>query len=319
MQSPEALFLLLVPAFLFIIWRFRTRFSALPFPRVSLPVVFLERFSHLPSFLELLCLVLLAVALSRPLQTLEHGGSRVPAVDIMLALDASYSMWAPDFSPTRLRRAVSVLKEFILKRTEDRIGIVAFGGEAQTRAPLTFDSDTVLRTLEKISPTEFTPRTAIGEGLAVSGKRLLHSQTKSKVVILLTDGNNNAGSIDPFTAAEALGANRIKLYIIGVGGPRMIEWTQKFPDGNVYRMQAEPLREEELRKIARAGAGKFFRAKDASALRNVFRAIDSLEKTEIKKELYHEFKDLFPFLLSVAFGLLLFSRLFNLFTRSFHA
>jgi len=258
-----------------------------------------------------LVLVLLVVALARP-----QAGERIESVstygvDIVVALDVSGSMRAEDFVPkNRLEVARLTVAEFVRGRPQDRIGLVAFAATATTRCPLTQDHEMLGQFLAAL---DFAPPdldgTAIGLGLATAVNRLRRSSAKSRVVVLATDGVNNRGQIGPRAAAEAARALGVKVYAIGVGSEGQA-WipVDLGPRGWQKVLQPVEIDEELLGEIASATGGRYFRATDSAGLREVFRTIDELEKTEIESRVRVLYRELFPWVLSPALGLLLTER-----------
>jgi len=249
----------------------------------------------LSGLLRLAGLILLIVALARP-QTFEGGTeSQRDVVDIMLAIDISSSMATLDFHPdNRLEAAKIEAKRFILKRPHDRIGLVVFAKHSFTQSPLTIDHAALLNLVNRIQIGMIEDGTAIGVGLANAINRLRDSDVKSKVVVLLTDGINNSGKIDPLTAADIAKEFGIRAYTVGIG----IEGEALFPVydpafGTRFARVVTEIDEETLRKIARITGGIYFRAKDEEALRNVFSKIDELERTKIIIEQFTRYEDLF--------------------------
>jgi len=280
------------------------RFSDLSIIKKLPPSPFL-RFRHALLVLRLIGVGLLVVALSRP----QHGQTEeevsTEGVDIMLVLDISYSMRALDFKPdNRLAVAKAVIKDFIAKRQHDRIGLVIFAKRSFTKCPLTLDYAVLDQFLEDANFTEFSDATAIGTALATAANRLKDSPAKSKVIVLLTDGANNAGDIDPVTAARAAKEFGVKIYTIGIGRegevPIPVDVQNPFTGkivGQQIQMMKSDIDEQVLADIAGATDGKFFRAKDPEKLKEIYDTIDKLEKTEIKTKSYTTYADrFFPWL-----------------------
>jgi Ca-activated chloride channel family protein len=258
--------------------------------------------AKVPLILRVCCLVLLVFAAARPQIFNVSREIRSPGVDIMLALDTSGSMQALDFRlngepVSRLTAVKKVVSEFIKKRETDRIGLVVFGEEAFTQSPLTMDKGLLLGLVSKMEIGMAGDRTAIGSALAIGAKRLKDLKAKSRILILLTDGRHNAGDITPGQAAEAMQALGVKIYTIGVGGkgPAPFKINSIFGPRVVY--QRIDLDEKTLKKVARIGQGKYFRASDSKQLSEIYDLIDREEKTEVKiKEFFH-FRELYPYLL----------------------
>lgn len=291
------------------IWRERHgRAVALPglSTRGRLPVTWRVRLRFLPAVLAGAGLVLGAVALARP----QHGSLRqnvtTEGVDIVVALDVSGSMAAEDFQPrNRLEVAKNVVKDFFQRRTQDRVGLVVFAAKALTKAPPTTDTGLLQRQLDDVKLDMLPDGTAIGSGLATALARLRRSQAKSKVIVLVTDGANNTGEIDPSTATDLAKAMQVRVYTIGVGRGGRVPITVKVRDPNTgtvasRRMVTEvEIDEALLRTIASATGAEFFRATDSASLQTIFARIDTLEKSEIKLATYQRYRELFyPWLLA---------------------
>lgn len=244
--------------------------------------------SAIPFVLEVIALLLLIVALARPQRVVRLAASDRFGIDIVVALDASGSMAAEDFRPrNRFTVAKELIAEFIRRRTDDRIGIVTFGSRAATRVPITYDRRIAEAILDKAELGEHGNGTAIGHALATSVNRLRTSKTRSRVIILVTDGVNNSGSIEPLVAAELAARSGIKVYTIGVGseGPVPLPVKRQNPFTGmvetIYTHIRGELDEKTLRQIADTSGGEFFRATDARALGDVLQRIDALEKTRL--------------------------------------
>ena len=285
--------LFLVPLLLTIRWASRYFFNQklsvalLKSDLKSSPITLLRL---LPELLISLVLCLLFVALARPQRTNEKVEQWTEGIDIMLAIDISQSMQIEDFVPNRLTAAKDVARDFIKGRLQDRIGIVVFSGDAFSLAPLTTDYRLLNSYLDDISFEMIESRgTAIGSALAVVTNRMRESKSKSKVCILLSDGDNTAGNIDPITSAELAAAYDIKIYTIIVGQEGMV------PFGKDYfgrpNMVENTIDETTMRKIAELGSGEFFRVTDNEALKNVFKRIDQYEKAEIQETRFKDTAD----------------------------
>ncbi|MCU0292128.1 MAG: VWA domain-containing protein [Thermoanaerobaculaceae bacterium] len=274
--------------------------------RGHLPPTWRVRLRQLPIVLAGCGLVLAAVALARPQLGSLRQNVTTEGVDIVVALDVSGSMAAEDFQPrNRLVVAKGVVGDFIGRRTQDRVGLVVFAAKALTKAPATTDTSLLLRQLEDVRLDMLPDGTAIGSGLATSLARLRRSQAKSKVIVLVTDGANNTGEIDPATATDLAKAMGVRVYTIGVGRGGRVPITVKVREpvtGVVTsrRITAEvEIDEGLLRSIATRTGGEFFRATDAASLATIFSRIDALEKSEIKLATYQRYRELFfPWLLA---------------------
>ncbi|HQR46639.1 MAG TPA: VWA domain-containing protein [Thermoanaerobaculia bacterium] len=307
-RDPELLLLLLlVPIAVFLkVRRERRGDGALVVPTLA----FVEparpswrvRLRHLPFALALLGYAGLVLALARPRLGLERTESWTEGVDIFIALDASGSMAAEDFKPkNRFHVAKNAVRQFIEGRKSDRVGLLTFAGRSRTVAPLTTDRQMILERLGSLALGDQGDGTAIGMALGNALARLRPSKAKSKVIVLVTDGGNNAGEIDPDTAAGIAKALGIRVYTIGVGtvsGPVEIPISIRDPEtGRVTERRVvanvdvdEPL----LTRIASGTGGKFFRATDAQGLADTFAEIDRLEKSEIKTARFTRYREVFP-------------------------
>ncbi|MFI5370060.1 MAG: vWA domain-containing protein [Candidatus Eisenbacteria bacterium] len=254
-----------------------------------------------------LTLVLALVAMARPQQGLRQTETETRGVDIVLALDLSPSMRAEDFRPkNRLFVAKEAAREFIKGREHDRIGIVGFGGTAFTQCPLTLDHDVLLELLDGLDFGMTEDGTAIGMGLATAVSRLKDSKTPSKVVVLMTDGDNNRGAIDPMTAAELARTFGIKVYAVLVGRGGVVPVPVDDPVfGRRIQMVRMDVDDHLMRQIANATGGRFFRATDSDALANIYAEIDRLERAPIRSIEYRDYHDLGPWLLGIATLLLI--------------
>jgi Ca-activated chloride channel family protein len=263
----------------------------------------------IPLALRACCLVLLVLASARPQFFNVSREIRSPGVDIMLCLDTSGSMQALDFRlddepVSRLTAVKKVVDDFIKKREMDRIGLVVFGEEAFTQSPLTLDKGLLLGLVHQMKIGMAGDRTAVGSAIAVGGKRLKDLKAKAKILILLTDGRNNAGDITPEEAAEAVRALGVKIYTIGVGGKGPAPFRVNTVFGPRLIRQDVDLDEETLREIATIGGGEYFRAADSEALSEIYDIIDRQEKTEVKVKQFFHFRELYAYFLIPALALL---------------
>jgi len=267
--------------------------------------------------LRLAALLLIIVALSRPQLMLQESKIESEGIDIVLAIDTSTSMLAEDFElggkrANRLDVVRDVVRDFISNRMTDRIGIVAFASRAYTVSPLTLDYGWLMQNLERVKIGMIEDGTAIGSGLSSALNRLKDSEAKSKLVILLTDGRNNAGRISPVTAAEAAGALDIRVYTIGAGTKGLAPYPAKDIFGNrVYRQVKIAIDEETLRKIAKKTGAQYFRATDTESLRHIYDEINGMEKTIVEEKGYREYKELFHLFLIPGLLLLVLEILLN--------
>jgi Ca-activated chloride channel family protein len=265
--------------------------------------------ARLPLILRACCLILLVIAASRPQFYNVSREIRSPGVDIMLCLDTSGSMQALDFQldgepVTRLTAVKKVVTDFIKKREMDRIGLVVFGAEAFTQSPMTLDKGLLLDLVGRMEIGMAGDSTAIGSAIAIGGKRLKDLKAKSRIMILLTDGRNNAGDITPEQAAEAARALGVKIYTVGVGGKGPAPFRVKSFFGTRIVRQMVDLDETTLKKISSIGKGRYFRAADSEQLSEIYDIIDREEKTEIKVKEFFHFKELYYFFLVPALVLL---------------
>ena len=249
---------------------------------------------HVPIVLRLLAILAMVIALARPVVVHHESETTTEGVDIVLAMDISGSMLARDFTPARLSASKRLATEFVAERTGDRLSVVAFAGEAFTQCPLTADQAAVGTMLSRLRSGVVEDGTAIGNGLATAINRLRESGAKSKVVVLLTDGVNNRGQISPIMAAEIARDLGIKVYTIGVGSRDKAPMPAIDPFGNQTFVMADvEIDEELLRNIASTTSGRYFRANDNEALRNIYQQINELEKSEVQVTHYTSYDELF--------------------------
>ena len=277
---------------------------------------FYSKLKSILKYLRLISIILIVTALARP-QVIDTS-TRVKTnsgIDIIMAIDVSASMLAKDLKPNRLDALKNVAEEFIKNRISDRIGLVEYAGESYTKTPLTTDKSVTLRSLKDIKYNNIIEGgTAIGMGLATSVNRIKDSKAKSKVIILLTDGVNNAGFIDPMTAAELATEFQIKIYSIGLGtnglalSPVGIDSRGKFNYANV---QVE-IDEKLLTQISEMTGGKYFRATDNDRLKEIYSDIDELEKTEIEEFKYYSVDEKYRYFLLPAIILIAFEMIMKL-------
>lgn len=310
-QNPEYLFLLfiLVPTIFWYIWKMRESDASLQisshqtirnFPK-SLRIYFL----HVPFILRLITITLLIIALARPQTSNQWRKESTEGIDIMMALDISGTMLAEDLKPNRLEAAKNVATEFILARPNDNIGLVVFAGESFTQCPLTTDHAVLINLFKSVTYGMIDDGTAIGLGLANAVNRIKDSQTKSKVIILLTDGSNNRGDISPTTAADIAKTFGMRVYAIGVGSHGQVRIPVPTPLGTQYQMMDSEFDETTLKKIAQVTGGEYFRATDNNSLRAIYQQIDEMEKTKIRVQEYSKKNESFFLFVILAFGCLL--------------
>lgn len=287
--SPYLLWLLtlLPPMVAYYVWRTRQGSATLRISSVEglrgAPRTWRHGLRHFPFVLRMAAWGLLIVALARPQGVEEHVTTDSEGIDIVLAVDVSSSMLARDFDPDRLTAAKKVAASFVGDRTGDRIGLVAFAGEAYTQSPLTTDQSTLQTLLARIRSGVIEDGTAIGNGLATAINRLRESDAESKVVILLTDGVNNRGQITPQTAAEIARAQGIRVYTIGVGTDGMAPYPAIDIYGNrTFVNQPVEIDEKTLRNVASLTGGRYFRATDNAKLQAIYDEINQLEKSRVE-------------------------------------
>jgi len=256
----------------------------------------------IPLLLRVITLVLLVAAVARPQKYNVSSEVNRSGVDIILAIDTSGSMKALDFfiekkRVNRLDAVKHVVHDFISKREDDRIGLIVFGEKAFTQSPLTMDNGLLLNLLKNMEIGMAGDSTAIGLAVALGAKRLKDIKAKSKVLILLTDGRNNAGGIDPMQAAEAAAETGARIYTIGVGGFEPVPFVVDTIFGKRVQKVKLDLDENTLKKIAEIGGGRYFRASDSKKLKKIYDIIDKLEKTEIKLKQFFNFEELYKYFL----------------------
>jgi Ca-activated chloride channel family protein len=260
--------------------------------------------------LRWLALAAFMVALAQPRFTRSEATIRASGVDIVVAMDLSGSMESEDFElqgqrVNRLVMAKTVLKRFVEKRPNDRIGLVAFAGKAYIACPLTLDHDFLEQNIERLKLHMVEEGTAIGSGLSAAVNRLRDLKAKSKIVILMTDGQNNAGKIPPLTAAEAAQALGVKVYTIGIGTQGQAPMPVYVFGQKRYQMVPVDIDEETLTKIAEQTNGKYYRADNAKRFEGIYDEIDELEKTEVDVKKFTQYTELFQGILALGVGLLL--------------
>lgn len=297
-------FLLLIPIIIYLFLRKRSNLG------ITVPGIEPLRAYKIKSkkyllgkYLILLSLILMSVALARPQMIYENRVVKKNGIDIAISLDLSQSMLQDDFSPNRLEKAKEVLGEFIDKRGNDRLSLIVFGGDAYTKVPLTFDHNVVKEMVSKLTVDDITSnnRTAIGMGIGVALNRLKNSEAKSKVIILLTDGENNSGEMSPSAAADIAKELGIKIYTIGIGA-REIQIPTLF---GYQTVKNNELDENLLQNIAKTTGGEYFRAGDSKEFKEIFNKIDELEKTKIDGRSFYDKQEMFEGILKISLILLL--------------
>lgn len=296
---PWILYFLLILPLMFIWYWFRGRKNEPSLNYSSLKIFkpvspnWKERLRHLPFILRCIAVGLFIIALARPQSFSSGENIFTEGIDIALVLDISGSMLAEDFKPNRLDAAKNVIDEFIKGRSNDRIGLVIFSREAFTQCPLTIDYSVLRNLLKEIKSGMIEDGTAIGNAIANGVNRLKDSDAKSRVIILLTDGINNAGEVNPVSAAQIAKTFGIRIYTIGVGTRGEAPYPVQTPFGIKYQMMPVEIDEAVLQEIASLTNGKYFRATNNKTLSQIYNEIDKLEKTRIEVTSYRNAKELF--------------------------
>ncbi|MEF8939441.1 MAG: VWA domain-containing protein [Salinivenus sp.] len=267
------------------------------------PASWRVRLQGLPAVLRMTALALGIVALARPQVQDVIRTRTAEGIDIMLALDTSSSMRAEDFRPNRFEAAQAVAGSFVEGRVSDRVGLIVFAAEAYTQVPLTLDYDFLKRMLERVSIGVVEDGTAVGTALATAVNRLKETEAESKVVVLLTDGRNNRGEIDPATAAEIASTIGVRVYAIGVGAAG--DESDALPRG--HREERQPgeagVDEQMLRTVASTTGGRYFSASSKEALQRIYGEIDAMEATEVDERVYTDREEWYAWFLGPAFAL----------------
>jgi Ca-activated chloride channel family protein len=312
--NPEFLWLLILIPFLAVWYYFmrKKNVAILTMPSVKgfkVKESLLSKLKPILSLLRILALVAIIVALARPRNVSVSKKTKTNSgIDIVMAIDVSASMLARDLKPNRLEALKKVAIDFVDRRPNDRIGIVVYAGESFTQTPITSDKAIVKRTISELKWGQLEGGTAIGMGLGSGVNRLKESKAKSKVIILLTDGVNNSGNIDPRTATELAKELGIKVYTVGIGTNGMADfpWSKDPRTGRLnFRKQQVEIDEDLLKEIAKETNGKYFRATDNTSLKEIYDEIDKLEKTKIEEFKYYNYQEMYRSLVLLALGLLL--------------
>ncbi len=300
-EYPYLLWLLAVPVLLLALYVWKELKERRPHLRVSTITPWkaggssiLGIIRHLPEAFRIAALCLLVVCIARPRSRSEMERVDTEGIDIVLAVDVSTSMLARDFKPDRLSAAKDISIEFIAERPTDRMGIVVFAGESYTQCPLTTDRATLINLMKEVQTDLIEDGTAIGNGLATAVARMKDSDAKSRVVILLTDGVNNRGEVDPAMAAEIAKTYGIRVYTIGVGRQGEAPYPVQTPWGMGVQMMPVQIDEDLLKQIAAETGGKYFRADDNTKLAEIYSEIGRMEKTRTTVDSFPIYKDLFP-------------------------
>jgi len=310
------LVLLLIPLLLFLFWYAYRRREGTSFKFSSLSLMsqlgtsWRVQWSFVPWVLRIVVLVLLLIALAGPQKLLEQSKLISEGIDIVLALDVSGSMSAEDYvidnhRISRLDIIKSTVEKFVEQRKDDRLGLIVFGSQAYTVCPLTTDHEWLVQNLRQVRIGLIEDATAIGSGIATSLLRLKKSKAKTRIIVLLTDGVNNSGKIDPLTAAKTAQALGIKVYTIGAGTTGIVPFPVMDEWGNKHYEQAQfDLDEDTLKKIAAMTGAEYFRAADTQSLSRIYAQIDKLEKTKIDEKGYRQYEPLFWYFVAAALGVL---------------
>ena len=306
-------FFLLVLIIPYILWYFLKYKKSMPTMRISDTNAYLNaqynwrvRIKHVPMLLRCIVYILIVFALARPQTHNSWNNKTVEGIDIMLAMDVSTSMLAEDLKPNRMEAAKEVASEFISGRPSDNIGLTIFAGEAFTQCPMTVDHTSLLNLLQNVR-TDIAPRglihdgTAIGMGLANAITRLKNSKTKSKVIILLTDGSNNMGDISPMTAAQIARSLGVRVYTIAVGTNKIAPYPMPIGGTIQYVNIPVDIDTKTLKNIASVTDGNFYRATNTNELKQIYRDIDKLEKTKMKVKKYSKHNEVYQLFVFAAF------------------
>ena len=310
---PQFFWLLLLLA-LMILWHFFWDKKSKPSVTISSTVAFKRAKSlynqlyHLLFLLRIIAIALLIIALARPQTRSESAKTKITeGIDIVMAIDVSASMLSQDLKPNRFEALKKVASQFVKDRPNDRIGLVIYAGESYTKTPVTSDKSIILNALSELTYGQIEDGTAIGMGLATAVNRLKESKAKSRVIILLTDGVNNTGFIDPQTAAELAAEYGIKVYTVGIGtnGMALSPYALNIDGSIIYRMQQVDIDEPLMKKIAKTTNGRYFRATNNQKLQQIYDEINQMETTKVEEFKYTEVDEKFRLWVLIAGVLLL--------------
>jgi Ca-activated chloride channel family protein len=299
--NPEFLYLWLLLPILVFLFLYKAKQSSLEVSTIShgkMANLFDYIGYYMPYIIRLLILAALIFIIARPQLGKSFTENKHKGLDILFAIDTSESMSALDLTLNaqtvdRLTALKSILKSFVLKRDKDRLGIIVFGEEAFTQSPLTLDHGAVLTMIDNLHIGMVGKATAIGSAIALSVKRLKDLEAKSKILILMTDGQNTAGDIDPLTAVELAKSYDIKVYTVGIGREGEVPIKVQTPQGPIMVKQKTMIDEELLIDLAESTGGQYYRAQTSADLKKIYENIDKLEKTEIKVKKYNSFIDIY--------------------------
>lgn len=319
-EYPKLLWLLAVPVLLVLFYVYRELTGKIPYFTVSSIVPWsakgsgIKRYTrHIPFVLRIIAISAIVVAIARPRSSSVYERIDTEGIDIILALDVSTSMLARDFTPDRINAAKEIAIQFVAERPTDRIGVVVFAGESYTQSPLTTDRATLINLVKEIECGLIDDGTAIGNGLTTAVARLKDSQAKSRVVILLTDGVNNAGEISPQMAVEIAKTYGIRVYTIGVGAMGTAPYPVMTPFGVELQQMKVEIDEQLLQNIAEETGGEYFRATDNSKLLEIYGEINKMEKSKTMVDSFPIYKELFMRFALVALGAILLEMLLRFF------
>ena len=323
-EYPKLLWLLVLPALLLLHYLWLELSDRRPHLRVSTltpwtlsgtgPRAWLR---HLPMILRLAALTLIVICIARPRSSTQMERVDTEGIDIVLAMDVSTSMLARDFTPDRISAAKDIAIEFIADRPSDRIGIVVFAGESYTQCPLTTDRATLINLMKEVNTDLIEDGTAIGNGLSTAVSRMMDSDAKSRVVILLTDGVNNCGEVSPETAAEIAKTYGVRVYTIGVGANGTAPYPVITPWGVETRDVEVRIDEDLLRTISEATGGRYFRATDNTKLAEIYSEIGKMEKVRTTVDSFPVYKELYGKYAVAALICLLLELLVRIFLKRF--
>ena len=321
-EYPYLLWLLIVPALLAVKYVYDELRDRRPHFRVSVRAPWmaggstvLDKVRHIPFIFRIAALCLIIVALARPRSSTKVEKIDTEGIDIAIAMDVSTSMLARDFTPDRISAAKDIAIEFISQRPSDRMGIAVFAGESYTQCPLTTDRATLINLMKEVQTDLIEDGTAIGNGLATAVARMMDSDAKSRVVILLTDGVNNSGEIAPLTAAEIAKTYGVRVYTIGVGANGTAPYPVMTPWGVELQNMKVEIDEELLKSISETTGGRYFRATDNTKLAEIYSEINKMEKARTTIDSFPVYKELFPSYALAALVLLLLELIVRLLIR----
>lgn len=321
-EYPKLLWLLILPLLLVVLYVWQEISDRKPHLRVSTAVPWLLKAGplsgaarHLPIALRTAALCLIIICIARPRSSSQMETVDTEGIDIVMAMDVSTSMLARDFTPDRINAAKDIAIEFIAQRPSDRMGIVVFAGESYTQCPLTTDRATLINLMKEVQTDLIEDGTAIGNGLATAVARMMDSDAKSRVVILLTDGVNNCGEVAPETAADIARTYGIRVYTIGVGANGTAPYPVMTPWGvDVQNVRVE-IDEDLLKKVADVTGGRYFRATDNTKLSEIYSEINEMEKARTTVDSFPVYKELYGKFAIMALILLLLEIFVRLFIK----